>query len=263
MIEGPDAVVNLFATEGKLFSKARGGKLPPLTPLPAARGRGVHRQAMIIPYLPCTPRLPHRAAGAPVVALLPSDNVIVRELRDEDVWPMASLLRTTFAAESNPASGIAIVAEHILGIRKRRSTNLILVATAEETGEVVGSVECFTSTFLSSQLGNDYPDRIRLLLRPYLASLAVRADARRCGVASSLVCAVEDRVVSGPPPHILTLEVEDGDEPAIALYRKLGYTFVRREEGRRLDGDMLFGKSVKVNRLRYEKDLRECDDNSR
>jgi ribosomal protein S18 acetylase RimI-like enzyme len=227
------------------------------------RGRGVHRQAMIIPYLPCTPRLPHRAAGAPVVALLPSDNVIVRELRGEDVWPMASLLRTTFAAESNPASGIAIVAEHILGIRKRRSTNLILVATAEETGEVVGSVECFTSTFLSSQLGNDYPDRIRLLLRPYLASLAVRADARRCGVASSLVCAVEDRVVSGPPPHILTLEVEDGDEPAIALYRKLGYTFVRREEGRRLDGDMLFGKSVKVNRLRYEKDLRECDDNSR
>ena len=152
-------------------------------------------------------RLPHRAAGAPVVALLPSDNVIVRELRDEDVWPMASLLRNTFAAESNPASGIAIIAEHILGIRKRRSTNLILVAAAEETGELVGSVECFTSSFLASQLGNDYPDRIRLRMRPYLASLAVRSDARRCGVASSLVRAVEDRVLRGPPPHILTLEV--------------------------------------------------------
>ena len=197
---------------------------------------------------------------------------------------MASLLRNTFAAESNPASGIAIIAEHILGIRKRRSTNLILVAAAEETGELVGSVECFTSSFLASQLGNDYPDRIRLRMRPYLASLAVRSDARRCGVASSLVRAVEDRVLRGPPPHILTLEVcmrrldisavpppisplylryisatqvEEGDEPAIALYHKLGYTFVRREEGRRLVGDMLFGKSVKVSRLRYEKTLAE------
>ena len=197
---------------------------------------------------------------------------------------MASLLRNTFAAESNPASGLAIIAEHILGIRKRRSTNLILVAAAEETGELVGSVECFTSSFLASQLGNDYPDRIRLRMRPYLASLAVRSDARRCGVASSLVRAVEDRVLRGPPPHILTLEVgmrqldispvpppisplylryisatqvEEGDEPAIALYHKLGYTFVRREEGRRLVGDILFGKSVKVSRLRYEKTLAE------
>ena len=202
--------------------------------------------------LPYTPRLPHWTG--PLVAH--SDNIIVRELRNEDLWPVASLLRATFAAESNPASGIAIVAEHLMGLSKRRSANLILVAVAAD-GEVVGSVECFTSTFLASQLGDEYPDRIRLLMRPYLASLAVRADTRRCGVASSLVCAVEDRVMVGPPPHILTLEVEEGDEPAIALYRKLGYSFIRREEGRRLEGDILFGRSIQVSRLRYEKKLVE------
>ena len=205
-------------------------------------------------HLPCPPRFPQRA-GVLLLAL-PSDTVIVRELRDEDLWPVALLLRTTFAAASNPASGMAIVAEHILGLRKRRSTNLVLVA-ADTEGEVVGSVECFTSTFLGSQLGDHYPERVRLLLRPYLASLAVRADARRCGVATSLVGGVEERIRLGPPPHILTLEVEEGDEPAIALYRKLGYSFVRREEGRRLNGDILFGKSVQVRRLRYEKDLAE------
>ena len=57
--------------------------------------------------------------------------------------------------------------------------------------------------------------------------------------------------------YISATQVEEGDEPAIALYHKLGYTFVRREEGRRLVGDMLFGKSVKVSRLRYEKTLAE------
>ena len=60
----------------------------------------------------------------------------------------------------------------------------------------------------------------------------------------------------GPLPHVLTLEVEEGDEPAIALYRKLGYDYVRREDGRRLVGDILFGRSVQVTRLRFEKDLR-------
>ena len=44
--------------------------------------------------------------------------------------------------------------------------------------------------------------------------------------------------------------------PAIALYRKLGYDYVRREDGRRLVGDILFGRSVQVTRLRFEKDLR-------
>ena len=57
--------------------------------------------------------------------------------------------------------------------------------------------------------------------------------------------------------YISATQVEEGDEPAIALYHKLGYTFVRREEGRRLVGDILFGKSVKVSRLRYEKTLAE------
>ena len=218
---------------------------------------------MILPLLSAH-ELPHLRGAAPsflqqrtVPLRLSADGgVVVRDLSDKDVWQVASLLRTTFASESNALSGVAIVAEHIVGLRERRKSNIILVAVAEETGEVQGTVECFTSAFLASQLGEGYPDRVRLRLRPYLASLAVRADARRCGVASSLVRGVEERVTRGPLPHVLTLEVEEGDEPAIALYRKLGYDYVRREDGRRLVGDILFGRSVQVTRLRFEKDLR-------
>jgi len=67
--------------------------------------------------------------------------VVVRDLRDDDLLPVSSLLRATFAADSNPVSGVAIVAEHLVGLRSRRSLNVILVAEAEETGEVLGTVE--------------------------------------------------------------------------------------------------------------------------
>ena len=168
-----------------------------------------------------------RCPVSPQLAL-PPQGFVVRPLAQDDILPVARLLRDAFAPKSNPVSGLAIVAEHVLGLRERRATNVLLVAAEATTGEVIGSVECFTPTFLASQLGDGYPDRVRLLLKPYLASLAVKPTARRRGVASALVVAVEESVERGAPPHVLTLEVEENDKPAIALYTKLGYTWSDR-----------------------------------
>jgi len=167
----------------------------------------------------------------------------VRDLADSDLVSVGQLLRSSFAPASNPVSGVAIVAEHVLALRKRRATNHELVATTAG-GDVVGFVECFTPAFLASEAGSDYPDRVRSKLKPYVASLCVAPAARRKGVGMALMRAVESRVQRGPPPHVLSLEVEEGDVPAVELYsRALGYALVGRDDdGRRLVGDVFFGR---------------------
>lgn len=166
----------------------------------------------------------------------------VRDLGDGDLVPVGRLLRLAFAPDSNPVSGMAIVAEHVLALRERRAANHELVATSAD-GDVVGFVECFTPAFLASEAGSDYPDRVRSKLKPYVASLCVAPAARRQGVGSALMRAVESRVQCGPPPHVLSLEVEEGDTAAAELYSRLGYALVGRDDdGRRLVGDAFFGR---------------------
>lgn len=163
----------------------------------------------------------------------------VRGLADSDLVSVGQLLRSSFAPDSNPVSGAAIVAEHVLALRKRRADNYALVATGAG-GDVVGFVECFTPAFLASEAGSDYPDRVRA---PYVASLCVAPSARRQGVGMALMRAVESRVQSGPLPHVVSLEVEEGDAAAVQLYGRLGYALVGRDnEGRRLVGDVFFGR---------------------
>ena len=158
--------------------------------------------------------------------------------------------------ESNALSGAAIFAEHVMALRERRDANIQLVATDEADASVVGFVEVYTPAFLASSLGDAYPERVREKLKPYVASLAVRPDARRRGVATKLMRAAEKRIARGPPPHVLSLEVEEGDAPAESLYRQLGYQLVGRDDnGRRLVGDVFFGRSVRVSKLAFEKQV--------
>lgn len=171
----------------------------------------------------------------------------------ENLFAAARLLRASFAPESNPVSAAAIVAEHMLSLRERRDANIQLIARDDDSGNLVGFVEVFTTDFLTSELGEEYPARVRKLLKPYVASLAVQQDYRRRGVASLLMRTAEARVAAGPLPHTLSLEVEEGSA-ALALYTRLGYAVVGRDDnGRRLDGDLFFGRSVPVTKLALEK----------
>jgi len=101
------------------------------------------------------------------------------------------------------------------------------------------------------------------MLKPYVASLCVRPDARRQGIARQLMRAAEERIAAGPPPYALTLEVEEGDEAATALYRSLGYMQTGRDaEGKKLVGDVFFGRSERVTKLQFEKKLLAPDPGS-
>jgi ribosomal protein S18 acetylase RimI-like enzyme len=54
----------------------------------------------------------------------------------------------------------------------------------------------------------------------------------------------------------VNLEVEEANKPALDLYSKLGYKEVGRDEkGRKLVGDILFGRSERVTKLSLEKRL--------
>ena len=182
----------------------------------------------------------------------------VRPLAASDFLSAAQLLRRTFAQDANPVSGMAIVAEHVMTLKERSTANLQLVAFDDDesgSGNPIGFVEVYTPEFLLSSLARPYPPEMRKKLKPYVASLAVEPSARRRGVGRALMREVEARIADGPPPHVLSLEVEVENSAATRLYEDMGYRLVGRNEGWRLDGDMLFGKSVKVEKLSFEKAL--------
>ena len=87
------------------------------------------------------------------------------------------------------------------------------------------------------------------------ASLAVAKTARGQGVAMALMHEVEQRAVEAGY-RVISLEVESKNAAALQLYLKLGYQVVGRDDdARRLEGDLFFGRSVKVSKLRLEKAL--------
>ena len=182
-------------------------------------------------------------------------NVRIRDFTLDDVYGVSSLLRRTFNAAANPVSGLLIEAEHALGLRERLADNILLTACADDGP--VGFVEVYTPTFLAKAAGEQYPERVRSMLKAYVASLAVDQSSRSQGVGRALMLSAERRAAGMGWPCI-TLEVEEDNERAVDLYTKLGYTMVRRDvEGRRLVGDVFFGRSVAVTKLAFEKQLVE------
>ena len=136
----------------------------------------------------------------------------------------------------------------------------MFVAAARDTTDsdvimpdhVIGFVEVYTPDFLASTSGQAYPERVRAILHPYVASLAVDETARKCGVGTALMHAVEREcaLISS----LVILEVEDTNRAAISLYERLGYSRTAKDtDARTLSGDVLFGRSVRVTKLRFEK----------
>lgn len=63
-----------------------------------------------------------------------------------------------------------------------------------------------------------------------IMNVAVAPEYRRRGVAEALLNDLQTRL-TGQQVHSLTLEVRPSNEPAAALYRKLGYVQVGRRPG--------------------------------
>ena len=206
-----------------------------------------------------------------LLALTPQQPLRIRDLARHDILPVAKLLQSSFACKSNPLSAALIIAENAFGLRERMSDNVLLVAvrpiydvrgacgnqTQIYNEQLVGFVELLTPEWLASDEALGYPDRVRDLKQPFIFSLAIAIDARKTGVGSALMRAVERRAaVSGAT--CVNLEVEEANKPALDLYRKLGYHEVGRDErGRKLVGDILFGRSERVTKLSLEKRLHQ------
>ena len=75
-------------------------------------------------------------------------------------------------------------------------------------GQIVGSVWCQV-----------------VLDEGYIGNVAVRPDFRRRGIADSLLRGL-DAAAEEKKLRFLTLEVREGNYPAIALYEKHGYTHI-------------------------------------
>eukprot|EP01042_Synura_sphagnicola_P035465 gene35465-biopygen34027 len=61
-------------------------------------------------------------------------------------------------------------------------------------------------------------------------SIVVAGDRRRSGLGQTLLCAHMAQLAARGATRLF-LEVEDGNAPAIALYRRLGFETVGRREG--------------------------------
>ena len=151
----------------------------------------------------------------------------IRELRLEDIPPAAGLLCDAFAPPDgyNPLQRRIIVAETEAGLAARLGKSLVLVAEQDD-GEIVGSVEAFTPAFLEGKAVRFWNES--LPLDTYLSALAVAPGSRRSGLALALVESVEERAWSAGEGAV-SLQVDELNTAAVALYRNLGYRVVGRD----------------------------------
>ena len=93
---------------------------------------------------------------------------------------IAALLVATFAPELDGVERASRLAEDATGLRHRLADNLLLVATPDDSEDVVGCVEVYTPAYLSRVA----PDVEASKLRPYVASLCVQPEHRGRGSAA-------------------------------------------------------------------------------
>jgi peptide-methionine (R)-S-oxide reductase len=185
----------------------------------------------------------------------------VRPLQQTDILPVAQLLLRSFEPPGgyNPLQRALIVAEHAASLRERSSepgSNLLLVGTADAVGSR-DAVVAFVEAYLGGPGQATLPDRLQTQpnLGPHVASLAVDPDCRSRGFGEALMLECENRLAGR---GTISLEVEEGNDPALRLYSRLGYKVVSRDAaGRKLEGDIFFGRSVQVTKLWLEKNQQE------
>ena len=165
----------------------------------------------------------------------------VRRAQPRDAGAVARLVRTafrgTYAARDGPLIGAQMLAMQ-LSFQSQLASRLatpdpaveaVLIAVDDAAGGLLGCADIRLSCFEdatglyrgeAAHLARQWPDRFSML--PYMSNLAVAPGARRRGLARALVQSCEQQVVAWGCDS-LTLEVVRTNEPALCLYRQLGY----------------------------------------
>ena len=126
----------------------------------------------------------------------------IAPMRETQAAQVAALERENFSLPWDEAS-----------VRAELDNPLSLWLVAAEGETVLG--------YVGSQTAFDDTDILNVCVRP---------DARRRGIARTLLCALEDHLIRSGTARI-TLEVRASNEPARALYEGLGYVRVGLRRG--------------------------------
>ena len=111
---------------------------------------------------------------------------------------------------------------------------------AEADGEVQGYIMCRVERGFS-KLRNLSPARLL-----HVVSIAVREPYRRKGIAKALMFEAMKRGLVSYEATECYLEVRVGNEPAVKLYERLGFTKTKRNYGYYLDGEDAWVMSLSI-----------------
>ncbi|MET0963647.1 MAG: AAC(3)-I family aminoglycoside N-acetyltransferase [Noviherbaspirillum sp.] len=145
----------------------------------------------------------------------------IRQLTPEDLFPMAALLGI-FGKAFNDADTYGSRRPCAEYFRQLLGTDYFIALVAEIDGECVGGLAAYELKKFEQQRSEIY-----------IYDLAVDEGHRRQGVATALVAELR-KVAAARGAYVIFVQADTGDEPAIALYTKLG----RREDVLHFDMDV-------------------------
>jgi ribosomal-protein-alanine N-acetyltransferase len=146
--------------------------------------------------------------------------VVVREARREDLEDVVRINRAELPENYPP---------FYFELHLEQFGKAFLVA--EENGEILGYIMCRV------EYGDLYTAPERVGKRGHVISIAVVSKARRRGMGTQLMLNAMERMKKYYGVDEYYLEVRVSNEPAIRLYKKLGYNVVKVLPNYYLDGE--------------------------
>lgn len=146
--------------------------------------------------------------------------VIVREARSEDLAEVIRINREVLPENYPP---------FYFEFHLSQFGKAFLVA--EENGEILGYIMCRV------EYDNLYTNPSKVGKRGHIISLAVIGSARRRGIGTALMTRAMESMKNFYGAEEYYLEVRVSNEPAIRLYKKLGYNVIKVIPGYYLDGE--------------------------
>ena len=138
-----------------------------------------------------------------------SADVNIRQLTPDDVTSMEALLTTFGEAfdEKETYGGNRPTAAYLRGLL---ASDYFIALTASKSGMVVGGIAAY-------ELKKFEQPRREI----YIYDLAVASAHRREGIATALIQELKN-IAATRGAYVIFVQADTGDDPAIALYSKLG-----------------------------------------
>lgn len=137
------------------------------------------------------------------------NDLVIQHLTRDDVSSMRALLKTFGAAfeDVDTYGGNQPSAEYL---ERLLGSDHFIALTASRDGQVVGGLAAYELVKFEQQRSEIY-----------IYDLAVAAAHRRQGIATALIQHLK-RIAAARGAYVIFVQADIGDDPAIALYTKLG-----------------------------------------